>query len=61
MSPLEIGLLLRPLVALLVIGLIALPIRLAIQKWMPPGRLKSFLLLPLRERVPGTRGRQVLH
>lgn len=48
-SNLELGLLLKPLVALILFGLIALPIRLAIVRWCPNGRLKRFLLTPLRK------------
>ena len=44
MEPWLIALLVKPLVALVVIGGIALPIRLAVQKWMPDGKLKRFLL-----------------
>lgn len=40
-----IALVLRPFVALIVFGLICLPARLAVQRYMPPGRLKSLLLL----------------
>lgn len=48
---------LRPLVALVLFGLICLPARLAIQKWVPPGRLRSLLLL----RVGRGWGRQGRH
>ncbi len=40
-----IAVVLRPFAALLLFGLICLPARLAVQKWLPPGRLKSLLLL----------------
>jgi hypothetical protein len=35
----------RPLAALVLFGLICLPARMAVQRWMPQGRLKSLLLL----------------
>lgn len=36
---------LRPFIVLAVFGLICLPIRLAVQRWVPPGRVRSLLLL----------------
>jgi hypothetical protein len=39
-----IALLIKPLVALLVIGLIALPLRMAFQRWFPDGKIKRLLL-----------------
>jgi hypothetical protein len=39
---------LRPFVALLLFGLICLPARLAVQRWMRDGRLKRLLLLDLQ-------------
>ncbi len=38
----------KPLVALVVIGGIATPIRVAVQKWMPDSKLKRFLLFSWR-------------
>jgi hypothetical protein len=35
---------LKPLGALVFFGLVLLPIRLAVQKWMPEGKLKKLLL-----------------
>ena len=37
----------RPFVALAVLGLICLPIKLAVQRYLPDGRLKRLLLLRL--------------
>lgn len=37
----------RPVLALILFGLICLPIRLAFQRWMPPGKVKDFLLRDL--------------
>ena len=36
---------LRPFLLLLVLGCICLPARMAIQRWMPDGKLKRLLLL----------------
>lgn len=38
---------LKPFAALVLFGLILLPARYAVQKWMPPGRLKKLLLTDL--------------
>lgn len=46
----QIALIIRPFVALFVLGFIALPARLVVQAYMPDGRFKSFLLLPLNNR-----------
>ena len=35
---------LKPLGALVFFGLVLLPVRLAVQKWMPEGKLKKLLL-----------------
>jgi hypothetical protein len=35
---------LKPLVLLILFGLICLPVRIAVQKWMRDGKLKRFLL-----------------
>lgn len=48
--------LLRPFLALLVLGLICLPVRLAAKRYLPEGRLKSLLLLPLRRKNPAVSG-----
>lgn len=40
--------LVKPLVALILIGCIATPIRVAVQKWMPDSKLKRFLLFSWR-------------
>jgi hypothetical protein len=38
---------LKPFILLVVLGLICLPARLAVQRWMPEGKLKRFLLRKL--------------
>lgn len=38
---------LKPFVLLVVLGLICLPARLAVQRWMKDGKLKRFLLREL--------------
>lgn len=43
-----IALILRPFVALVVFGLILLPIRLAVQQWVPHGKLRDILLTDVR-------------
>jgi hypothetical protein len=35
---------LKPLVLLILFGLICLPVRIAVQKWWPDGKVKRFLL-----------------
>jgi len=49
MASLSIALLLRPFAALVLFGLVLLPIRFAVQRYMPPGRVKSLLLTPVRK------------
>ena len=44
--------LLRPIAALILFGLILLPIRMAVIRWMPNGRLKNLLLLPVGRKHP---------
>lgn len=44
MSSVAIAMLLKPLAALVFFGLILLPIRLAVQKWWPDGKVKQLLL-----------------
>jgi hypothetical protein len=39
-----LALILKPFIALVVLGLICLPARLAVQRYMPEGKLKRFLL-----------------
>lgn len=39
---------LKPIAAMILFGLICLPARLAVQRWMPPGRLKTLLLTDLK-------------
>ncbi len=49
---------LRPLVFLLVAALVLIPVRLAIQRWMPEGRLKRILLLRVNAQETGERWRE---
>jgi hypothetical protein len=49
---------LKPLVALVMFGLIALPLMLAFRRWFPECRLKKVLLRPLTKRSAGSRGWQ---
>ena len=42
----------KPLVALFLFGCCALPGRIAVQKWMKPGKLKSFLLTDIGPKKP---------
>lgn len=37
----------RPVLGLIVLGLICLPARLAVKKWVPEGAVKRFLLTPV--------------
>jgi hypothetical protein len=39
-----IAVVLRPFAALVLFGLICLPVRLAVQRWLPAGRVRSLLL-----------------
>jgi hypothetical protein len=48
MEPWLLSLVLKPFIALLVFGLICLPARLAVHRWMRDGKLKRLLLRPLR-------------
>lgn len=41
----------RPLAALVLFGVICLPFRIAVQRWMKPGKLKSFLLTPIGKKT----------
>lgn len=43
----------RPLVSLIVLGLVCLPARFAVRRWMKPGRLKNILLFPIRKEPGG--------
>jgi len=42
-----LALIFKPVASLILFGLICLPARLAVQRWMPDGKMKRFLLLPL--------------
>lgn len=41
---------LRPIFALILLGLICLPVRLAVQRWMPEGRVKRVLLIRIGKK-----------
>ena len=43
---------LKPVVALIMFGLIALPGRIAVERWMKPGKLKSLLLTRIVKEPP---------
>ena len=43
-----IAVVLRPIAALILFGLILLPAKYAVQKWMPEGRLKRLLLADIK-------------
>ena len=58
MEPWLIAVLLKPFGALILFGLIALPIRLAIERWLPAGWLKEQLL---RERWHSCASRKPRH
>lgn len=45
MESYQLALVLRPFAALVLLGLICLPVRIAAQRWLPEGRLKRLLLL----------------
>jgi hypothetical protein len=45
------SLLLKPFVALIVFGLICLPVRLLVHRWMKDGKLKRLLLGPITGRL----------
>jgi hypothetical protein len=47
MEPWLIALILKPFAALVLFGLICLPIRIAVRRWLPEGRLKRILLRPI--------------
>lgn len=50
MASLSIALLLRPFAALVVFGLILLPIRLAVVRYVPESRFKRLLLVPVQRK-----------
>jgi hypothetical protein len=51
---------LKPFAALVLFGLICLPARLAVQRWMPDGRLKRLLLTDLQSGRHAGRAKQHL-
>jgi hypothetical protein len=44
-----LAMVLRPIAALVLFGLICLPVRLAAKKWLPEGWLKRLLLTEIRK------------
>jgi hypothetical protein len=50
----------RPIGALILFGLIALPLRLAFQRWVPDSAFKRFLLRELNPRRSAGRPKQQL-
>jgi len=46
---------LRPFLALIVFGLILLPFRIAVMKWMPESKLKRFFLFEIKKSRPRRR------
>lgn len=51
MEPWLIGVILRPFGALFIFGCIALPIRMALHRFMPDGWLKRLVLRPIGEKA----------
>lgn len=51
-SVLSLAIILKPFIALVMFGLIALPIRLVFQKFFPDCKLKTVLLRPLFKEPP---------
>jgi hypothetical protein len=49
MSATLLAIIFKPLVALVLFGLICLPVRLAVICWFPEGRIKNLLLLRIRK------------
>jgi len=47
-----VAVILRPLIILVVLGLICLPVRMAAKRWLPEGRIKSILLKPVGPKKP---------
>ena len=50
MSTWALAVVFRPLFSLLILGLICLPVRLTIQRWMPDSGLKRLLLKPIGKK-----------
>lgn len=44
----------RPVAALILFGLICLPARIAVQRWLPEGKLKRLLLLKVGSQSPAS-------
>lgn len=47
-----LALLFRPVAALILFGLVCLPIRMAVNRFIPDGRLKTILLTPIGRKKP---------
>jgi hypothetical protein len=50
-----LALIFKPLIFLVVLGLICLPARLAVQRWLPEGKLKRLLLIEVTPKQPKRR------
>jgi hypothetical protein len=48
----------KPLAFLIVLGLICLPVRYAVIKWFPEGKIKRLLLFKVSEETPGNPARK---
>lgn len=46
-----LAVILKPIAGLILFGLVCLPARLAVQKWLPDGKLKRLLLY----KIPGSK------
>jgi hypothetical protein len=42
----------RPVLGLILLGLVCLPVRLAVKRWLPEGAFKRFLLTPIGRQKP---------
>jgi hypothetical protein len=49
----QLSLILKPLILLALFGLICLPARFAVMKWMPEGKLKRILLFTVSKHPGG--------
>ena len=45
-----LSLVVRPIIVFVVLVLICLPARLAVHRWVPDGKVKQWLLRPVRNR-----------
>ena len=49
MSTMDWAMLLRPFIALVFLAIVCIPVRMAAERWLPPGRIRRILLW----RIPG--------